>query len=74
MAKKCTCKVVALLNKPISFFGVLVAVAVVVVKLPEQSNLPKATTQNAKAYENRTRVGLYENRSGKGIFGTEFIT
>ena len=34
MAKKCTCKVVALLNKPISFFGVLVAVAVVVAKAP----------------------------------------
>ena len=34
MAKNCTCKVVAFLNKPISFFGVLVAVAVVVAKAP----------------------------------------
>ena len=30
----CTCKVVVLLNKPIAFFDVLVAVAVVVAKAP----------------------------------------
>ena len=37
-------------------------------KLPEQSNLPKATTQNAKAYENRTRVGLLRKLVREGNF------
>ena len=48
-------KLLLCLTNPFLFLAFSLPSPSSLLKLPEQSKLPKATTQNAKAYENRTR-------------------
>ena len=61
-------KLLLCLTNPFLFLAFSLPSPSSLLKLPEQPNLPKATTQNAKAYENRTRVGILRKLVREGNF------